>query len=281
MRSNEEMTEADKKIYERLPKRNNNFQYILNIVDVFSRYAWSFGLKKKTGELVTNAFKQIFDAHKQNPDNKSFGIPKKLWVDRGKELYNKNLQTLLKQNNVIMYTTKSTNRKPSIVERFNRTLKEIMWKYFAQNDNLNWIGYFGNIINFYNNKYHLTLKMTPTEARMKENYNKVKSVMSQFSEFNNRNYHNKPKYKLGDKVRILLKQGMFTKGYKPKWSEEIYKINEIKYNGVWFYKVTNLNPDIFQALYNPNLPKEQQNLTPIKIYEHNLFYYENELIKVN
>ena len=63
------------------------------------------------------------------------------------------MQNLLKQNNVIMYSTQATNRKPSIIERFNRTLKELMWKFFAESNSNQWVDVLGNFTNFYNNKF--------------------------------------------------------------------------------------------------------------------------------
>ena len=61
---------------------------------------------------------------------------------------------------------------------------------------------------------------------------------------------------------------MFTKGYKPKWSENIYYIYDIKYNGVWYYIVSKFDPNYIYPLWF---------VKPID----NLFYYENELIKEN
>src|SRR5206468_5274745 len=68
---------------------NKGYKYMLNVIDVYSKYAWSVPLKDKKGDTVTEAFKYIVKS-----SNK---IPKHLWVDQGKEFYNKNMDEWLKE----------------------------------------------------------------------------------------------------------------------------------------------------------------------------------------
>ena len=66
-------------------KFNNGMKYLLTVIDVFSRYGWMVPLKTKTGLEVANALKKIFQHRKGS----------KLWVDRGREFYNKHVQELI------------------------------------------------------------------------------------------------------------------------------------------------------------------------------------------
>ena len=59
--------------------------------------------------------------------------PKKLWTDNGKEFINKEFNQFLTKNNVEIYQTFNEG-KAVVIERFNRTIKEKMWKYFTQHD---------------------------------------------------------------------------------------------------------------------------------------------------
>ena len=95
-------------------KFNGGVKYLLTVIDVFSKYGWILPLKNKTGLSVANALKKIFKERK----------PKKLWVDKGKEFYNKHVKDL-----VDLYSTEN-EEKSSVVERWNRTMKEKMFKYF-------------------------------------------------------------------------------------------------------------------------------------------------------
>ena len=85
---------------------------------------WIAPLKDKKGETVAVAFKSIFKEGRK---------PELLWTDKGSEFYNKHLKDLLTQNNITLYSTEN-EEKSSVVERWNRTMKEKMWKQFtAQN----------------------------------------------------------------------------------------------------------------------------------------------------
>ena len=101
-------------------KSNKGYRYMLNIIDVFSKFAWSIPIKNKTGETVTEAFESIVKR-----------IPKFLWVDKGKEFYNRNMDQWLQKHNIKRYSTFGEH-KSVIVERFNRTLKEKCGKDLQQ-----------------------------------------------------------------------------------------------------------------------------------------------------
>ena len=128
---------------------------MLNVVDVWSKYAWSIPLKDKTAITTLNAFKEIVASSKR--------IPKHIWVDQGKEFYNKSMDLWLKENNIVRYSTYGEH-KSSVVERFNRTLKTVMWKRFSAENTRNWIDMLDKLMLQYNNKFHSTIKMTPTQA---------------------------------------------------------------------------------------------------------------------
>ena len=49
-------------------KYNNGYNYLLNVIDIFSKYAWSIPLKTKTGSEVTKAFETIL-TNKNHPKN--------------------------------------------------------------------------------------------------------------------------------------------------------------------------------------------------------------------
>ena len=112
----------------KLASYNKGFKYLLTCIDVLSRYAWVVPLKDKTGKTLKEAFEVIFKLGRQ---------PIGLQTDRGTEFTNRVFQKFLKENNVHFFTTYNDETKASIVERFNRTLKTKMWKYFTQrNPNL-------------------------------------------------------------------------------------------------------------------------------------------------
>ena len=69
-------------------------------------------------------------------------------------------------NNVKIYYTFS-NLKAVFIERFNRSLRELMMKEFVKNDNTIWYNILQNLIKTYNNRYHHTIKMKPIDVNKK------------------------------------------------------------------------------------------------------------------
>src|SRR6266536_3288684 len=145
-------------------KQNKGFRYMLNVIDVFSKYAWSIPLKDKTMKTTLDALKRIL--------KQSNRIPGHIWVDEGKEFYNKNMNEWLKENNIIRYSTHG-ELKSVVVERFNRTLKSFMWERYTAENTRNWIDMLDILLREYNNKKYYTIDMTPTEASNKENETRV------------------------------------------------------------------------------------------------------------
>ena len=144
---------ADLEDMQAFAKFNRGVKYLLAVIDVFSKYGWLIPLKDKTGKSVASALKTIFKERK----------PEKMWVDKGKEFYNKDVKDLIE-----LYSTEN-EEKSSVVERWIRTMKEKMWKYFTANSTIIYINKLPDLVREYNNTRHSSIKMTPVQASKKEN----------------------------------------------------------------------------------------------------------------
>ena len=133
-------------------KFNRGVKYLLAVIDVFSKYGWLIPLKDKTGKSVASALETIFKERKLE-----------MWVDKGKEFYNKGVKDLIE-----LYSTEN-EEKSSVVERWIRPMKEKMWKYFSANSMNVYINVLPDLVREYNNTRHSSIKMTPTNASKKEN----------------------------------------------------------------------------------------------------------------
>ena len=87
------------------------------MIDLFTKCACIKPIKDK-GKTVLNAFIEIA--------NESNGNPSKLWVDQGREFYNKFIQEQL-DNDILMYSTHNEG-KSIITEWFIKTLKAKIYK---------------------------------------------------------------------------------------------------------------------------------------------------------
>ena len=98
---------------------DKGYRYILPIICIFSKFGFAIPLKTKTGSEMVDAFQKIF--------KESGRIPKKIFSDKGTEYYNKTFLKFLQENNIELYSTES-ELKCSVAERFNRTLKDMMYR---------------------------------------------------------------------------------------------------------------------------------------------------------
>ena len=162
-------------------------------------------------------------------------LPKFLWTDRGTEFYNKQVQDLLNENNIKLYSTNNSEIKSSVVERFNRTFKNMMYKKFTKNNSTIFYNIIDDLVNEYNNKYHSKIKMTPVEGSKKLMKIKKKNI------YNFKKTTKPGKFKIGDRVRISLEKNIFEKSYETNWTEEIFEIYDIKYSNVPYYYFNDLN----------------------------------------
>ena len=192
-------------------RSNKGYKYLLTVVDVFSKYGWIVPLKSQTGKEVAQAFRKLFLA----------GRPSRLWTDMGSEFYNQQLQAVLTANNVAFYSTED-EEKSSVVERWNRTMRNIIWKYFTANNTQKYIDVLLSMVEKYNNTYHRSIKLTPSDAHNPANYQHVHNTLYAKTQ------NSTPKFHVGDKVRITRKKGTLEKGFTPNWTEAVFNISSVK-----------------------------------------------------
>ena len=147
-------------------------------------------------------------------------------------------------NNVKIYYTYS-NLKAVFIERFNRSLRELMMKEFVKNNNTIWYKILQNLIKTYNNRYHHTIKMKPIDV----NKSNEKYIKINFYTYDKTNKI--PKFKINDLVIISLKRRqLFDKpSGNIKWSGELFKIYETNKSNVITYKIKDMNNKIIRGIF--------------------------------
>lgn len=211
----DEQFQADLCDMQLVSKFNNGYKYILTVIDCFSKYAWGLPLKNKTSDSIVDAFKIIFKERK----------PEKLQTDKGREFVNKPFLDFLKKHNVHFFTSQDDIIKCSIVERFNRTLKSKIFKYFTFKNTKRYLDVLPEIVNTYNKTVHRSTKYRPVDV----NLDNKSSVFNNLYDGKSMRELLKNKMKNsnmseGDQVRISKHRGVFSKGYHQGWSEEVFNI---------------------------------------------------------
>jgi hypothetical protein len=228
--------------------QNNGFKWILCIIDVFSKFAWCIPLKNKSADTVLHAFINVV--------KKSGRSPEKIWVDRGSEFYNKDFLKWTKDNNVVIYSTYGES-KSVVVERFIQTLKQMITNYFTETNSRNWVKILPKVVQTYNNREHRSIGMTPTQASDPENEADVFSRLNESPEITKAK---KPKFSVGDHVRITRLKQTFEKGYHANFSYEVFTIAKILNTHPVTYKLADYVDDIIdgsfyeQELLKTNVP---------------------------
>ena len=202
---------------------NNGFNYILVVIDCFSKFLWCIALKNKTALETSTGLRTLFSKMKYPVQTLIF--------DQGLEYVNLLVSNLLKERGIHSYHILTRN-KASSAERVNQTIKKAIWKVFTNNKNTKWVGYLDDIVWNYNNTYHRVIKMAPTQVTW-ENKNKVFKIM-----FPNTSVRINCRLKIGDNVRIALNKNIFEKGFTQNWSRDIFTIIRVfQKNGLCWYRL--------------------------------------------
>ena len=186
-------------------RKNKGYRYILNFVDVASRYAWSFPIKNKTPTIILPYVKQVFNEIGPQASYRS------LTSDDGSEFKGVVKQWLKEQNIDQFMTTNKTST--AIVERFNRTL----WMRLRKLRSLNFVDSLDDIVYKYNRTKHTGIN----NEKPIEIFNGTiepppkKPIPPTANEFN-----------VNDRVRYVTGKDVFAKAtLKENYSNKIYIVD--------------------------------------------------------
>ena len=139
---------------------NDYHRYLLQVIEVFSKYLHSIPLRTKTGKEVASALESIL----QDPKYTKPIRRRPVWVrsDKGKEFLNTHFQTLLKREGFEFQVCRNPDVKCAVVERVNRTLRDKLYRYFTYNNTYRYIDV---LPKGYNATVHSPTGMAPGSVR--------------------------------------------------------------------------------------------------------------------
>ena len=228
-----------------LKKYNDNFAYVLVCIDVLSKYAWAVPLKTKHPDTVASAFETIL--------LKSDRKPWRLCTDRGFEFMGKPFKDFMKAEDINHFAANNPDIKASIAERYIRTLKTRIWKYFTQKGTYRYLDVLPKIVSAINNSYHRSIKCRPVDVTS-ENSREVWRQL--YGDFRSRKAVPKFRFGVGDNVRISREKHKLEKGYRPNFSKEIFEITEQLNRRPIAYRLKDHDGEIIEGMfYEPELVK--------------------------
>jgi Integrase core domain len=190
---------------------NDDFSWLLVLIDIYSRKAFGEAIKSKTSDDVLDGL---------------YKIAKKIKIihlmsDNGIEFTNKKALEFYELNN-IEHVTNNVNdhKKLAVIDRFCRTIKLALGKLFTYNNDTDWINNYKKIIDAYNDMPHSALEnISPNESKDYQTMLDTKNMNIWANQVKN-------PFQVGDIVRIMKKDA-FKKSMISNWSETTYKVTEI------------------------------------------------------
>ncbi|PFX25939.1 putative uncharacterized transposon-derived protein F54H12.3 [Stylophora pistillata] len=210
-------------------------------------------VKRKTGPEVTKAFTVILKrARKQGHTT-----PIRLQTDKGKEFYNSSFKALLKKEGIHHFSTQG-DAKGSVIERWNRTFKTKLYRYFTASNSYKFLDVIQSILSQYNHTYHRSIGRAPVkvdDSNVKDVWYKLYD--KHLPKADKKTKPPRPKFKIGDYVRLSKVARNFRKGYMQGWTEELFIVSRyVPSFQMIMYKVKELDGTPIQgAFYARDLQK--------------------------
>ena len=203
---------------QKLAASKNGIRYIFVAVDVLSRYLWVEPLKVKTSQASKEALKKIIVKNGKPPLPKICSAthqPEKIWVDKGREFAG-DFATFCRSKGIDIHSTKSET-KSALAERNIRYLKSLIFKYMHEHDRSTYIDHLDQIVSIINRRVN---RMTKLASVSKKDVPFLVSLC-------HTNAPQKPKFKIGDQIRIRRQIDSFHSGYKIHFTEKLFTVTSI------------------------------------------------------
>ena len=216
---------------------NDGYKYLLTIVDTLSKKAWVRPLKDKTAATVARAFEDVFE--------KDGRVPRKLRTDKGQEFRGRAMQETLRRRGV-HYFTSNNETKEAVVERFNRTLRSRLWRYFGATNDFRYVEALPELVEAYNAKKHRSIGVAPDDVTPYNAHEIRKRLYGAWL----RRPKREPRLAVGDPVRLNKAKDRFEQGYKSNWTDEIFVVHAVVRSGVHpRYKVRDADGEVIQGSF--------------------------------
>ena len=229
---------------------NDGYKYLFTCIDVFTKFAWAFPLKENTCANAIKCFKEIIKDSQERIEN--------VQTDFGSEFKCKELKAYFKKEKINHYFSR-TDRKCAVVERFNLSLQSIIYKMLEKGMTLRWIDMVKPAMKVYLSREHRTIGMSPREGEVEKNHELLRQkYLAKYVKASLRK--KKPKFKVGDTVRIYHGRTKFERGYLEKFTGEHFIIRKV-----------------YDNLILPRYELSDWQGQEVK----NGIFFENELVKYN
>ncbi|XP_033756181.1 uncharacterized protein LOC117338925 [Pecten maximus] len=223
-------------------KYNDEFSYVLVVIDVFSKFLWL------RGDSVAIAFKDIFTQGRH---------PSRIRTDKGQEFRAKVVQSLFRTRD-IRHMYAQSEVKAAVSERVLKTVKTKLYRYFTYKQSYRYIDQLQSFVDGYNQTIHNTIDIAPADVTV-DNAETVRldTYLSRHTKNTIPNKKMRFRFNVGDSVRITYLRNIFTREYDERWTGEIFTIAKRFWRqSVPIYRLKDYNDvEITGSFYQSELQK--------------------------
>ena len=205
--------QIDLTFFPRYKKQNSEYYVLFTAININTRFGYVYYSKDKE---MTTILKFIKDMEKKTEINV-------IEADKGSEFNNSEFKKFCEENNIILDLIKSDSHKLGIINRWHRTIKEKLVKYFDSFDTVRWVDIIDKIVYNYNHTKNRGIGYKPIEVN-----DFIENMIRQKKKLEGENIReNETEFKVGQYVRELNDKNIFDDKMKSKYSNEIYEITKV------------------------------------------------------
>jgi len=211
--------QIDLTFFPRYTKQNDGYYVLFTAININTRYAYAY--YSKTKDMIT-----VLDMMKQFKEQ-ALEI-NMITTDEGTEFTNKAFKLYCEDHNIETYFVKGDSHKLGIINRFHRTIKEKLTKYFSANDSVRWVDIIDKIVYNYNHTVNRGIGIEPYKVN---NFIETE-IMNEKEAKTNEIKLNEQDFEIGFKCRILKTGKLFDDKMTSKYTNKIYTISRVYKNTV-------------------------------------------------
>jgi hypothetical protein len=194
--------------FQSLADENEGYRFCLLGVDVLSRRVFAVPIKSKSTKDMFEGFEELF---KQMPH-----LPSEIYSDRGLEFESGEMKRYFEEKGIEKFSARSSYVKAAVAERFIRSLKLRLYRWFSEKNSLKWTKVLPEIVNAMNNTVNAATGMTPNEVNPKNASVLWDKLYREYLYPETK--RRATKFKANDAVRLAKKKQTFEKGYLANYS---------------------------------------------------------------
>ncbi len=204
--------QIDLTFFPRYKKENSGNYVLFTAININTRYAYAYYSKDKSMNTIMEFIK---DMEKKTVINS-------LTSDEGKEFDNNEFIQFCHDNKIETFYVKNDSHKLGIINRFHRTLKDKLTKYFIAHDTVKWIDVIDKIIENYNHTTNRGIGIAPYLVN-----SQIEHELILKNRHSNENMK-KTTFNVGDQVRIKNSKETFQDKMLPLYSSTVFVVVKVK-----------------------------------------------------